>query len=61
MLDVTSAIRKDNTFFLKFFTPEVSISVVTDGVAFDAVPINLRDDQSVAWDDYSGALKFVAE
>jgi hypothetical protein len=60
-LDVASVIRKDNTFFLKFFTPEVSISVVVDGIEFDAVPINLRNEQSVAWDDYSGPLKFVVE
>ena len=60
-LEVTSVIRKENTFLLKFFVPEVSVNVVANGVGFDAVPINLRGDASVAWDDYSGPLKFVAK
>ena len=61
VLEVSSVIRKENTFLLKFFVPEVSVSVVANGVGFDAVPINVRDDASVAWDDYSGPLKFVAK
>ena len=61
VLDVSSVIRKENTFFLKFFVPEVSVNVVANGIEFGAVPINLRDDRSIAWDDYSGPLKFVAE
>ena len=61
VLDVSSAIRKQNTFLLKFFIPEVSVSVVSNGVGFEPVPINLRDDDSIAWDDYSGPLKFVAK
>ena len=61
VLDVSSVIRKENTFFLKFFVPEVSVSVVSNGVGFEAQPINLRGDSSVAWDDYSGPLKFVAK
>ena len=61
VLDVTSVIRKENTFLLKFFVPEVSVNVVADGIDFGAVPINLRGDQSIAWDDYSGPLKFVAQ
>jgi hypothetical protein len=61
VLEVSSVIRKENTFLLKFFVPEVSVSVVANGVAFEAVPINVRGDVSVAWDDYSGPLKFVAE
>jgi hypothetical protein len=60
VLEVSSVIRKENTFLLKFFIPEVSVNVVANGVAFGAVPINLRGDLSVAWDDYSGPLKFVA-
>lgn len=56
-LDVASVIRRENTFFLKFFIPEVSIQI-GDG---PAVPINVRGDASVGWDDYSGPLKFVAE
>jgi len=61
VLEVSSVIRKENTFLLKFFVPEVSVNVVANGVGFDAVPINLRGDASVAWDDYSGPLKFVAK
>jgi hypothetical protein len=61
VLEVSSVIRKANTFLLKFFVPEVSVNVVANGVGFDAVPINVRGDKSIAWDDYSGPLKFVAE
>jgi hypothetical protein len=61
VLEVSSVIRKENTFFLKFFIPEVSVSVVANGVGFEAQPINIRGDSSVAWDDYSGPLKFVAK
>jgi hypothetical protein len=61
VLDVTSVIRKENTFLLKFFVPEVSVNVVANDVEFGAVPINIRDEKSVAWDDYAGPLKFVAE
>jgi len=35
--------------------------VVANGVGFEPQPINLRGDASVAWDDYSGPLKFVAK
>ena len=61
VLEVSSVIRKANTFLLKFFVPEVSVNVVANGVGFDAVPINVRGDESIAWDDYSGPLKFVAK
>jgi hypothetical protein len=61
VLDVASVIRKENTFFLKFFVPEITVRVLTDGVANDAVAINIRDDRSVAWADYAGPLKFVAQ
>jgi len=60
VLEVTSVIRKENTFLLKFFVPEVSVNVIANDIDFGAVPINLRDDKSVAWDDYTGPLKFVA-
>lgn len=61
VLEVSSVIRKENTFLLKFFVPEVSVNIIANDVEFGAAPINVRDDQSVAWDDYSGPLKFVAE
>ena len=61
VLEVSSVIRKENTFLLKFFVPEVSVSVVANGVGFEPQPINVRGDQSIAWDDYSGPLKFVAK
>lgn len=61
VLDVSSVIRKENTFLLKFFVPEVSVNVIANDIEFGAVPINLRDDKSVAWEDYAGPLKFVAE
>ena len=59
--EVSSAIRKENTFLLKFFVPEVSVNVIANGAGVDTVPINLRGDMSIAWDDYSGTLKLVAK
>jgi hypothetical protein len=61
VLQVSSVIRKENTFLLKFFVPEVSVNVIANDVELGAMPINLRGDTSVAWDDYSGPLKFVAK
>jgi hypothetical protein len=61
VLQVSSVIRKENTFLLKFFVPEVSVNVIANDVEFGAMPMNLRGDASSAWDDYFGPLKFVAK
>jgi hypothetical protein len=46
---------------VNFFLPEVAVKVIANGVALDPVTINLRNERSVAWDDYAGPLKFRAQ
>jgi hypothetical protein len=58
-LETSPVIRKKNTFLLKFFIPELSVKVVEDGQTKDEKVVNVRDDHSTGWDDYSGTLKFV--
>jgi len=60
-LEVYPAIRKTSTFLLKFYTPDLLVKVIEDGVDKSEQVINARTDASIAWDDYNGPLKFVAE
>jgi hypothetical protein len=60
VLEVSPVIRKHNSFFLKFFLPEIEIKVVEDGAQKAAAVINTHGDTSVAWTAYSGPLKFKA-
>jgi hypothetical protein len=59
-LQVLPVIRKKSTFLLKFFIPELTVKVIENGDAGEERSVNLRDEHSVAWDEYSGPLKFVA-
>ena len=61
VLEAYPAIRRHNTFFLKFFIPEIEIKVIVDGVAADDAVINTRGDKSVPWTEYTGPLKFKAQ
>ncbi len=58
VLEAYPVIRKHNTFFLKFFIPEIEIKVIADGAAVGDAVINMRGDQSVPWPQYTGPLKF---
>lgn len=60
-LEVYPAIRKTSTFLLKFYTPDLLVKVIEDGVFKSEHVINARTDSSIAWDDYNGPLKFTAE
>lgn len=60
-LEMYPAIRKTSTFLLKFYTPDLLVKVIEDGVVKSEHVINERTDASIAWDDYNGQLKFIAE
>ena len=60
-LEVYPAIRKHNTFFLKFFLPEILVKVVAEGAPAAEAVINTRGDASVPWSQYDGPLKFRAK
>jgi hypothetical protein len=51
-------IRASAGFFLKVFAPEYLAKIELDGETSAEVSLNARTEKSVAWDDYSGDLKF---
>jgi hypothetical protein len=55
-LEVLPVIRKESAFFVKFFMPQVQIKVA--GSPDAGVVVNERSEQSIAYDDYHGELKF---
>ena len=57
-LDVRPVIRASSGMLLKLFMPEYIATSTLDGEVSPEVSINARTDSSVAWDDYSGDLKF---
>jgi len=57
-IEVHPTIRKERTFFLKFFLPELLVKVDEDGTVTGQKVINERTEASIAWDDYKGPLKF---
>jgi hypothetical protein len=57
-IEVYPTIQKKSTFFIKFFTPELNVKVIEDGVVKKEGVINERTDKSIGWDDYQGPLKF---
>ena len=57
-LDVKPTIRASSGFFLKLFMPEYLATATLDGASSPEVSLNSRTEKSVAWDDYSGDLKF---
>jgi hypothetical protein len=57
-LDVRPVIRTSSGMLIKVFMPEYLVKASLDGTAAPEVSINARTDKSVAWDDYSGDLKF---
>lgn len=60
-LEVHPVIESESTFLLKFFMPELQVKLVEDGAVKQEVVINNRVESSIAWNDYSGPLKFTAE
>jgi len=59
-LEVHPVIESESTFLLKFFLPELRVKLIEDGAVKQEVVINNRVDSSIAWNDYSGPLKFTA-
>ena len=60
-LEVHPVIESESTFLLKFFMPELLVKLVEDGAVKQEVVINNRVESSIAWNDYSGPLKFTAQ
>jgi hypothetical protein len=60
-LEVHPTIESESTFLLKFFMPELLVKLVEDGAVKQEVVINNRVESSIAWNDYTGPLKFTAE
>ena len=59
-LSLDPVIAKDMTFLIEWYMPALLASVTIDSNTTEPKAINLREDGSVAWPDYSGPLKFVA-
>jgi len=57
-LDVRPVIRASSGMLLKVFMPEYIARTTLDGAVSSDVSLNGRGDKSIAWDDYSGDLKF---
>ncbi len=61
-MDVSPVIKKQShsSFLIKVktFVPDLTVKVIEDGSVISEAVINHRTEQSVAWDDYSGPLKF---
>jgi hypothetical protein len=57
-LDVRPVIRASSGMLLKVFMPEYIAKATLNGEVSPDVSLNARGPKSVAWDDYSGDLKF---
>lgn len=55
---IRPVIRKQRTFFLNFFMPELMTSVTAGGAPSEEVSICDRTDKSTPWATYAGPLKF---
>jgi hypothetical protein len=61
-LEVSPVVKKQaHSSFLvkvKVFMPDLNVKIIESDSVVDEAIINHRTEQSVAWDDYSGPLKF---
>ena len=58
---VRPVIRKNATFFLNYFLPELLVSIAREGAEFGPeVSIIAKTESSVPWPAYNGPLKFQA-
>lgn len=58
---VRPVIRKNATFFLNYFLPELLVSIAQEGAEFGPeVSIIAKTESSVPWPAYNGPLKFQA-
>jgi hypothetical protein len=60
-VSIDPVIRKDMTFLMKWFVPTLLTTISTDAGSSEPVALNARQAGTVAWRDYNGPLKFVAE
>ena len=57
-LDIRPVIRASSGMLLKVFMPEYIAKSTLNGEVSSDVSLNARGEKSVAWDDYTGDLKF---
>jgi len=57
-LEIVPVIKKQKAFLTNMFAPEYTVRVIEDGIEKAEAIISQRTGLSVAWDDYSGPLKF---
>lgn len=60
-VSIDPVIRKDMTFLMKWYVPTLLTTISTDAGSSEPVALNARQAGTVAWRDYNGPLKFVAE
>ena len=59
-LEVVPEVHRHKTFTLQMAIPELRVRVIEDGVEVGTGLLCRRTETAVAWDDYSGPLKFRA-
>jgi hypothetical protein len=57
-LDVRPVIRAASGMLIKVFMPEYVAKTTLNGATTPEISLNARSEKSVAWNDYSGDLKF---
>jgi hypothetical protein len=60
-LSINPVIYKDAAFVVNFWMPTLMASAQTEAGASEEKALNTRSESSVAWPQYTGPLKFVAE
>ena len=58
VLELHPVMRKHSNLMTKFFQPDILVKVVRNGETVAEAVINTRTAESIAWDDYSGPLKY---
>ncbi len=61
-LTIDPIIKKDATFAINFWVPDLMTSISEDGgTPTEPVALNARFENSIAWPNYSGPLKFITK
>lgn len=60
-ITIRPVIQKNATFFVNFFMPELLTTVAVNGVASPEVSVCAKNDKSLPWATYTGALKFTVQ
>ena len=60
-LSINPVIKRDNALVVDFWMPTLMVRVSNGTDATEEVAINTRGETSIAWPQYTGPLKFVAQ